>query len=179
MKSYMKKQTPNSYPDLVNLVRGTVLNACINLEVIMDLYISERFADTNDKINELSSLVITPRVTWGEKLKILKLLMVKYHPKFVEDKSEVFSNIKRIIEHRTVFAHYPVRLSEQAIKIYNEEGKILFTKIRATLNEKDKKNKEVIYGENAFYTNDKINEIIKGCNYCIKEIKPLLRTIKK
>ena len=172
----MEKQTEITYPELVNLVRGTVLNACINLEVVMDLYISERYGDTKDKINELSSFIITPRVTWGEKLNILKLLMAKYHPEFKKEKKEVFICIKNIIEHRTVFAHYPVNLSKKAIKIYNADGKILFTKIRAVFNEKDS---TILYGKLPEYTNETINEVIAGCNYCIKEIKTLLRTTKK
>jgi hypothetical protein len=172
----MEKLNKKSYPKLVNLIRGTIINACINLEIIIDLYISERFADTDEKINELSSLIITPRVTWGEKLNVLKLLMKKYHPKFAEDKKEIFSNIKNIIEHRNVFAHYPINLSEKAIDIYNKEGKILFTKVRALFDEKDK---IVKYGSIPYYTNEKINEIITVCNYCIKEIKTVLRTGKK
>ena len=69
----MKMQNKKTYPELVNLVRGTIITACINLEIIIDLYISERFADTNEKINELSSLIITPRVTLREKLNVLKI----------------------------------------------------------------------------------------------------------
>lgn len=172
----MKMQNKKTYPELVNLVRGTIITACINLEIIIDLYISERFADTNEKINELSSLIITPRVTLREKLNVLKILMKKYHPKFAKDKKEVFSNINNIIEHRNVFAHYPINLSEKAIEIYNKEGKIIFTKLRASFDEKDK---IIKHGSLPYYTNEIINEIITSCNYCIKEIKALSRTVKK
>lgn len=172
-----RKYSKKTYPKLVNKVRGTILTACINLEIIMDLYISEQFADTNDKINELSSFIITPRISWSEKLEIFKLLIAKYNPVFGKKRSKFHTEIKAIIEHRNVFAHYPAHISQLSIDMYNEHEKMTFAKIKAfTL---DGQTKEIGYGKVPVYTNKKIDEVILSCNLYIKEIKKLLRTFKK
>ncbi len=77
-----KKLSQDDYRLFVYLIRGTVINACISLEIMMDLYISEKFCLDNDKVNELSSFIVTPRITWSQKLEVIKLLIIVVRQKY-------------------------------------------------------------------------------------------------
>ena len=168
----MEKQTETTYPDLANLVRGTVLTACINLELIMDIYIAEQFCDSKDDVNELCSLIITPRVPWREKLEIFKVLISKNSENFKIKNTNFYKDILNIIDHRNVFAHFPANISKAGLDEYNESGRMMFHKFKTFT---DSKTKEVEHSRIPFYTSQVIDNIISNCNFYILEIKEVLK----
>src|SRR5665647_1756247 len=157
----MKIHSREEYSILLNQVRGTVLTACINLEIIIDLYIAEKICDTKDKINEMTSLILTPRVSLREKLEIFKVLIAKYNPEFKDKKGNFYNDLKNIIEHRNVFAHLPASVSDEGLDEYNNKGNFMFYKFK---NFTDEATKEIGYSRVPIYTNDSIDEILSACN---------------
>jgi hypothetical protein len=121
-------------------IRGKLLQTCIELELKMDGYIAEHFCETEEKIIEFGSIVLAPRISWGEKLNIFSVIIEKYNPDFLKEYPSFHSDIKKIIEHRTVFAHYPADTTITGVERFKntrmpETSKIVYASIPSSSNE--------------------------------------------
>ena len=137
----------------------------------MDVYIAEKFCTSKDQINELASLVLTPRIQWREKLEIFKVLILKYNKEFKEDYPTFHTNIKDVIEHRNVLAHLSASVTTDSLNEYNTAGNITFHKFK---NFTDGKTNEIGYSRTPFYTNESLDNIIYTCNLYVTAIKKIL-----
>ena len=165
-----------NFLDIIFEMRGKVIQTCIDLETVMDGYIAEHFSEMEEKIIELASIVLAPRVTWGEKLAIFTVLIEKYNHAFMEKYPEFDKDIKKIIEHRTVFAHYPADVTPQGFILFKEKGKVAFFKFK---NAKMPVTKEIVYSSQPSYTNEEINGILRGIHIYTQAIHKMIKTGKK
>jgi hypothetical protein len=165
-------------PKLLNLIYelwGKVLQTCIELETIMDAYIAEHFCQSEDKIVELASIVLAPRVSWGDKLAIFSVLIEKYNKPFMNTYPDFNKDIQRIIEHRTVFAHYPANTTRIGVKLFKEEKIVAFYKFK---NSRMPKTKEIVYNRQPSYTENEINLILKGITTYTIAIHNILKPLR-
>ena len=156
-------------------IRGKVLQSCIDLEMVMDTYISEHFCETPSKVFELISLLLSPRVAWREKLIVFTIFIEKYNTDFLSEYPEFSKDITNIIEHRNVFAHLPADITSNGYKLFTEKGIASFLKFK---NAKLPKTNEIVYMRSPSYTNEEINSILKGINTYTGAIQKMLRKIK-
>jgi hypothetical protein len=157
-------------------LRGKVLQTCIELETVMDGYIAEYFCESEDKIIELASIVLAPRIPWGEKLAIFSVLIEKYNRPFMDEYSDFNKDIQNIIEHRNVFAHFPANTTPSGVELFKKVGVVAFLKFK---NSKMPVTKEIVYARQPSYTNDEINLILKGIHTYTMAIHKMLKSGEK
>jgi hypothetical protein len=107
-------------------VRGFIINQTISLERIMDRYISKYFSNDETKIEELIELVFsTKRIAFESKRQIFKYIVDNHNKDFLKKYPDVCSDLKKIEEHRNVFAHYYLDNSDEGEEMF-KNGKMGF-----------------------------------------------------
>jgi hypothetical protein len=153
-----KKSTSDDYHEYTNLAilrRGVIINETILLERQIDTYISKYFCKDPDKQKELMELIIcTDRITFSSKQQVLKVLLEKNNPNFLNDNENILKDITTITEHRNIFAHYWLVTSDEMAKWVNEK-KTVFIKFKNTID----------YIE---YDKDKMSDILNKITRAIK-----------
>ena len=160
------------YVDLISEIRGKVIQTCIDLEMIMDAYIAEHFCETEEKVAELASLVLVPRVQWREKLAIFTVLIERYNQSFKTEFPDFDKDIINAIEHRNVFAHLPADITNKGYKLFQDKGIVAFFRFKNT---KMPKTKEIVNMRSPSYTNEEVNSLLRGIHTYTVAIKKLLK----
>ncbi len=94
-----------AYIDEAHARRGKFINAMINLELLIDKYISDYFCPDKFKADQLKKLILySPKTGLSEKLDILKIIM-KNEKDFKNQYPNFFAELRTIIKHRNTFAH--------------------------------------------------------------------------
>lgn len=137
--------------------RGHVLQRCVELEMLIDIYIGKHFTKDNTLLEELVTLIIAPRVTFDNKLQVLKVLIDKYDSDFKSKKPRFSKELKEIIENRNIFAHYPVDLSNSSLLLYKESRSITLLKFK---NMKDEETNTVKLLNRIKYTDKQITALV-------------------
>lgn len=112
------------------VARGKIIQAAVDLESLMHIYIAKHFADEETKYAELLTLVLAPRVTLNNTFDIFTYLVNTYNPEFKAANKKFTKHIKHIIEERNVYAHYPVDFSDTSKKDFEESGIITFLRYK-------------------------------------------------
>ncbi|RZK18824.1 MAG: hypothetical protein EOO43_12205 [Flavobacterium sp.] len=109
------------YKEFCYRTRGEILDNLAFLELSMDLYIADHFTDSSAKLEEMISLIITPRVTLDGKRAIMKRLVEDYDEPFRTKYPKFNGDLKDIIEKRNYFAHYPTIFIDEKISTFSQE----------------------------------------------------------
>lgn len=154
----------------VCLVRGLVIQKCTELEWAMEVYISEYFSNDNKRIIELATLVLAPRVSWYDKLDILKTIFELNKVQMNAKMKNYYSDIKSIIEDRNVFAHFPIDQTASALQEFNSKKALRFLKFKNSKENTLKKLQLVNYKS---YTPKQLGIIIDKLEIYAEEIKKM------
>ena len=111
-------------------IRGRILQRAVEIESIINIYIAEHFTKDKPKNEELICLILSPRVTFENKIQIFKYLVDKYNPEFKESNKQYSKDLTVLCEERNVFAHYPVEFSQKALKNYVDHNVVTFVKLK-------------------------------------------------
>jgi hypothetical protein len=144
-------------------IRGRVIQRAIEIESLIGLYIAERITKDYDKVTELISLVLAPRVSFENKVQIFDYMVSKYDPKFKEKFPKLLHEMTSICEQRNIYAHYPIVFNETSFHNF-ENGKVVtFVKLKNTKKENKVKGepKETILVDPQFQSEDSINDILR------------------
>lgn len=97
-------------PKKINLVelRGRIIEKCTVLEFYMDLYISQYFANDERKQDEMHNVILACRMTWDSKRQVLDYILSNHRKSVIHNNPALLKDIQKIIEHRNIFAHYPI-----------------------------------------------------------------------
>jgi hypothetical protein len=109
------------YYESAATVRGSVLNNATALEMSIDLYITNYFTNDTDKAEELMNLIISPRMTFENKVQVLMVLIERHNPEILEENKSLRADLKKVIEERNVLAHYPLDRTHSALQTYYQE----------------------------------------------------------
>ena len=112
------------------IVRGNVLNAATALEMSIDLYITTYFTEDLIKSEELMNLIISPRMSFENKVQVLLILLEKHEPQVLEQSKYMSNDLRTIIEERNILAHYPLDSTPSALKNYYETNNLTFFKFK-------------------------------------------------
>ncbi len=175
----MSAKTQEAILEAIRTSRGKILQVAVEMEKMMEIYISERFSSEDEKIQELIMLIIAPRMTLSQKKEVFDFLLEKYHPEFRNANIETLNKIQGLIFQRNVFAHWPVEFSQSAMNTYDTKTAITLVKLK---NFRDEKTKQLQLGEKFEYNQDKTNEwlntfieVNKVLNQLIFDTAPLVR----
>jgi hypothetical protein len=111
-------------------IRGRVLQRAIEIETLLDIYISEYFTKEKVKNAELINLLLAPRINFDNKVQIFTYLVDEYAPDFRKAYPKFTTEFKHIIEERNVFAHYPVDFSKESLENYETNKVVTFVKLK-------------------------------------------------
>ncbi len=109
------------YKEFCYRTRGEILDSLAFLELSMDLYIADHFSGSSAKLEEMISLIITPRVTFDGKRAILKTLIEDHDEPFKNQYPKFNNELQEIIEKRNYFAHYPTIFNEDKISSFTQQ----------------------------------------------------------
>lgn len=116
----------NELFDYATTTRGMIINQTIMLERAIDEYLCLHFCKTQEQRTELMDLVFgTERMTFDLKKQIFKIISSRYHPNFSKENPIIHSDIKIIVETRNIFAHYLLDTTENGIKEFDQQDKII------------------------------------------------------
>ena len=110
------------------MIRGNFLHRVIELETFIDAYIAQHFASDDTKLEEIFCLMLSPRISLENKKQVFVYLVDKYNPEFKREHKKYSSILTKIIEWRNVFAHYPIDITDEAVKTFEEKKLITFIK---------------------------------------------------
>ena len=111
-------------------IRGRILQKAVEIESIINIYIAEHFTKDKSKNEELICLILSPRVTFENKIQIFKYLVDQYNPEFKDANKQYSKDLIELCEERNVFAHYPVEFSQQSLKDYVDRNIVTFVKLK-------------------------------------------------
>ena len=111
-------------------IRGRILQKAVEIESIINIYIAEHFTKDEAKNEELICLILSPRVTFENKIQIFKYLIDKYNPEFKNANKQYSKDLTDLCEERNIFAHYPVEFSQQSLKNYTDHSVVTFVKLK-------------------------------------------------
>lgn len=87
-------------------LRGAILEGTVNIERLIDDYLSNYFCDDNSKGNELKEMLWhTERINLSGKKDVLFILLNRYEKDFLKKHSTFVDKLERLIPHRNIFAH--------------------------------------------------------------------------
>jgi hypothetical protein len=143
-------------------IRGHVLQRAVELESLIDIYIAEHFTKDEIKIVELISLLLAPRITLDNKAQVFIYLIDKYNPDFKKANPKYANVLKKIIEERNVFAHYPVDFSDEALAAYERDATIIFVKLKNSSEYKDAEGEKIAsLAGNKHIKEDSLNKLLR------------------
>jgi len=147
-------------------VRGGVLNAATTLEMSIDLYITSYFTSDMNKAEELMNLIISPRMTFENKVQVLMVLIERYNPVILETHKSMRSDLTKIIEERNVLAHYPLDNTAWGLQRYYEEphGLTFFKFKNVRENEGNGEKKIIKLTNSIIYDVAKTEDLVKLIN---------------
>jgi hypothetical protein len=146
-------------------MRGLVIQAAIDIEMLITQYIAQRYSKSKKKQDELICLILAPRVTLDGKYQIFHFLVNQYEKKWLTEHPDILKTIKSIIENRNVFAHIPVAYLEINNDALHKET-VMFYK------EKNSGNELTQY---MFMNPDDINELLESIHAVTYKISMLLK----
>jgi hypothetical protein len=151
----MESELDSELRYLTYFLRGSILDATIKTERLIDEYLSFHFsrdASTGIEIKEM--LFFTERITFGSKKDIFFILLDKYHKDFIKLNPTFKEKLDRLIPHRNIFAHYEIDLSNNLL----DEGDltIVFKKYKQGKLKPEQ------------YQPERINNILTDFGYMIK-----------
>ena len=125
--------------------RGQILNLFANLEVHIDFYIAQHFCKKEEDWLELMEQILSTKMTFDQKRVVLNYLLQTYNQEFYSANKGLHAELEKLNKIRNEFAHYPLDVTENGMKI-SKEMKIPLVKFS------DKRNPVI-------YTLEKISEI--------------------
>lgn len=106
-------------------MRGNIIASTIEVEMLIDDYLSAYFCKESQKANQLKELVLSSdRLSFGSKVDIV-IVLVKSNKTFVSKYPDFVKNITGLLKHRNVFAH-----SEIKTDLENESNEITFVRYK-------------------------------------------------
>lgn len=166
----------SSQIEFICKLRGAMIQACTDLESVMDLYLAEHFCESEQKIEEFACLILVPRVPWREKLEIMAVIIEQHNKRFWSEHKEFKKEIIKIIEHRNVFAHLPANLTEAGSNLYRDDKTIEFIRFKNT---RVHVTKEIAYFNFPYYTQETIEQLINGIYFWSSEISNIIKSNRK
>jgi hypothetical protein len=110
-------------------IRGKILQRVIEIERMIDYYISSHFTSNDDLIEELLGLIVCP-LSFRTKQQVFQMLLNKHNPQFVEANKLTLTKLESIIKNRNMIAHWAVDFSQNAKKDFVEKELITFVSIK-------------------------------------------------
>lgn len=152
--------------------RGIIISAAIEIELLIDVYVTEHFAKSGELNTELYCLILAPRVSAMEKMEVFKYLVNKYSQSFIKSNPINFNEIANLYSERNIFAHYPVDLSDVAKKLFEIDHSITFVRLK-----NKKENGQVDLVKNIVHNEGTIQSILKRMDSIIAVLRKLAAEI--
>lgn len=169
MTEQEREANQNKILETAYIVRGIVLQRAIEIETLIEGYITDHFSNDIQKKEELVTLILAPRVSFENKAQVFIFLLGEYKKDFAE-KIKVFKeNIIKIGEIRNHAAHFPVEFSDYAISVYQKQESIILIKFK---NNGDKRAVDKTINR-IHFTKGYVNDYLTKCIECMKILKEL------
>ena len=140
------------YYELASKMRGDIINAAINLELVIDQYIANHFTLDTTKNKELKDLLIwETRMGLTRKSIILRHIITTHDTDLLKAQPTLLDDLQKIIECRNKLAHRYLDITRPSINKKNTDNKITFNQNKPLPIE---------------YTIDQIKEITDKANKC-------------
>jgi hypothetical protein len=110
--------------------RGHILQRSIDLESNIDFYIAQYFCQKIEKVEEIVTLILSPRMTFENKAQVFRILVNKYNPSFQEAYPKYFNDFLKIMEKRNEFAHFPINVTPESLENFKLNRSIEFIKFK-------------------------------------------------
>lgn len=139
-------------------IRGHILQKSIELEMLIDNYITKHFTSDEIKFTEFVCLILC-RMSFEGKFQAFSFLLDLYNPDFKENNKGYKKEILDIIKKRNEIAHYPIDFSQRAIELFNEKRIVRFMKFKNSegdinsINELDEKTVNELINKISHYIN--------------------------
>jgi hypothetical protein len=146
----------SDYEQHIRNIRGHIIDKCILLERLIDIYIATHFCGHwTQRTTELIELIIaTNRMIWENKVQVFKILLERHKKAFLDTNPKLINIIIGIITHRNVFAHYMTMFGEESKDKFEKDKTITLVKFKNSV-------------EYVTYTNDEIQKIYSDITDCI------------
>lgn len=133
------------YLEYAAFTRGIFIQETIQLERCIDEYICRHFCKDDDRKSELLECVMaTKRITFDSKLDVARFIIEKHNKEFAILNPQYHKEIRSLIEHRNIFAHYLLDTSEGVMKEIKSKKDIVFIKF-------DREHKLIKYTEKELF----------------------------
>jgi len=153
--------------EVSRMSRGTMIQIISEIETMMSIYIAELLTSDKQKTEELICLILAPRVSLEDKRQVFCFLVDQYNPEFKKEHPNHNADLKRFVEQRNIYAHYPVDFSEDAIKKYKDETTFTFVQLK---NSKASLVKRIDINERTFH------KLIDDMNVYFTALKKLIKS---
>lgn len=111
--------------------RGQIINDLIYLERLIDEAISRHLCAEEDKKTELMELILcNEKIGFYNKILVFEYIFKKHKKNFVSNNTNIFSDLKKLIDERNIAAHFLLDTSENGRLSFQEKGIIGFVKFR-------------------------------------------------
>ena len=108
---------------LSSTLRGAVLNRVAHLEIVIDTFLACHFCKTDREWKDFLTFIMPSNIIIFEnKRNILKKIIENYYPALKEKVPNFHAILGKIRERRNEFAHYPLDVTPEGIKMYIESG---------------------------------------------------------
>ena len=155
----------SDYHQSAAIVRGNILNAVTDLEMSIDLYITNYFANDAYKGEELMNLIISPRMTFEQKVQALMVLIERHDKKILDENPSMNKHLLDIIiGERNILAHFPLDATPQGIRRYYETSDLTFFKFKNVREGDGNNKKEIKLNNRVVYDVSKAKKIITLIN---------------
>ncbi|GAH13880.1 unnamed protein product, partial [marine sediment metagenome] len=125
MKLKKSQQIDHLY-DVSKEIRGRFLDQAIPIEMLIDDIISWHFCPEDTRQSLFFSLV-SPKLTFSNKIKILETILQIYYPDLVKKHQNLIKEINKIRDFRNRIAHSLLDASDEFLeKGYNDRIRLVF-----------------------------------------------------
>ena len=146
----------NSMTDTANLVRGTMMHLAVNVEKVVDYYISSKYCEEENKRIELILFVINKH-TFANKIEIFGELISEYDIDFINKNPTILSDLDLLRIERNKFAHWPLQYTEESREIFKQRRSIVLGQLKVAKKHRD----DMLTIRAHEYTSEAINRLYK------------------
>jgi hypothetical protein len=141
--------------------RGQVIEAIIDMENLIDVYIAEYFAPDEEKQSEFA-FTILGLLALKQKIETFGILLRKDSSVHEDERKTLIKNMNCAKNERDAMAHLSVDITEEAIMDYKEHKALTFIRRRPESTQKPKSNKKETYlALRQVYTEDAANKVLR------------------
>ncbi len=141
------------YHELSDKLRGQIIGATINLELVIEQFIALYFC-SNDikKTKEFIKLIFKENTGFGRKIELLEYILSNEDKELLIVHPNVLRNIKTIVEYRNNLAHRYLDTTRNSIDRAKPNNSIILMNLKTS--------------KETSYTSDEIKEILELTYYC-------------